>query len=110
MNMKNGKMELALGSWLAAFAIATIAGVMLWVLGGWGFLQGAFVGFLVFIIVGLLLSWMMTRPLPGPNELNLTTPPAISAKTARVPRNQRRRNPPLQHRQHQPPHRVIGLQ
>ena len=79
MNMKNGKMELALGSWLAAFAIATIAGVMLWVLGGWGFLQGAFVGFLVFIIVGLLLSWMMTRPLPGPNELNLTTPPVPSA-------------------------------
>jgi len=79
MDMKNKKMELALGSWVAAFAVATIAGVMLWVLGGWGFLQGAFVGFLVFIIVGLLLSWMMMRPLPAPNELNLTTPPVPSA-------------------------------
>lgn len=79
MDTNNGKMELALGSWLAAFAVATLAATLLWVLGGWSFMQGAFIGFVVFIIVGGVLSWMMTRPLPGPNELHLTTPPVPSA-------------------------------
>lgn len=79
MHMKNEKMELALGSWLAAFAVATIVGTMLWFLGGWSFLQGAFVGFVVLIVVGGLLSWIMTRPLPAPNERILTTPPVPSA-------------------------------
>jgi predicted flap endonuclease-1-like 5' DNA nuclease len=80
----------ALGSWLVAFLGATLAGTLLWVLGGWGFLQGAFVGLVVFIVFGTIISWVMTRPLPGPNELELTTPPAPgtgkSAPTAAAPK------------------------
>ncbi len=85
MGNNKGMMEVALGSLLAAFAVGTLAGTLLWVLGGWSFLQGAFVGFLVFIIVGGIVGWIMTRPLPGPNELNLTTPPVPSAAPPGAP-------------------------
>lgn len=80
--MKNttGNAEIALGSWIAAFAIATVAGTMLMFLGGWGFLQGAFVGLVLFVILGVLFSWVMMRPLPAPNEAVLVTP-EIAQKT-----------------------------
>lgn len=78
MDNNKGTMELALGSWIAAFAVGTVAGTMLWFLGGWGFLQAAFIGCIVFVVLGVVLSWAMMRPLPGPNELNLTTPPVPS--------------------------------
>lgn len=77
--MDNNKAALALGSWGAALAVGTLAGTLLWLLGGWGFLQGAFVGGIVFVVVGAIFSFVMTRPLPGPNEATLTTPPVPSA-------------------------------
>ena len=79
MDDNKGMIGLALGSWLVALAGGTFAGVMLWVLGDWSFLQGAFIGLLVFIIFGAIISWAMTRPLPGPGEVKLTTPPVPSA-------------------------------
>ncbi len=83
MDKNKGMVGLALGSWLVAFLGGTLAGTLLWLLGGWGFLQGAFVGLVVFIVVGAIVSWVMTRPLPAPNELELTTPPPPGAgKTA----------------------------
>ena len=52
------------------WAVAALAGVlsaaMLMVLGGWTFMQGAFVGVLVFLVGGALLAWTMCRPLPRP--------------------------------------------
>ena len=76
MDNNNGKIELALGSWLAALLVGTVAGSMLWVLGGWSFLQGAFVGLIVFVVVGAVISWAMMRPLPAPNELELGIAPS----------------------------------
>jgi hypothetical protein len=38
-------------------------------------LQGAFVGLIVFVIVGALLSWAMMTPLPAPNEKELEIAP-----------------------------------
>ena len=87
MDDNKGMIGLALGSWLVALAGGTFAGVMLWVLGDWSFIQGAFVGLLVFIILGAIISWAMTRPLPGPGEVKLKTPPVPSASvpSASVP-------------------------
>jgi predicted flap endonuclease-1-like 5' DNA nuclease len=85
MDNNGGKIELALGSWLVALAGGTLAGTLLWVLGGWTFLQGAFVGLLVVIVVGGFLSWTMTRPLPGPGEVKITPPtPGADARSTKV--------------------------
>ena len=85
MDNKDGTVIAALGSWLVAFLGGTLAGTLLWVLGGWSFLQGAFVGLLVFIILGAVISWIMMRPLPAPNEAVLETPPAPGPKKAAQP-------------------------
>ena len=85
MDDNKGMVGLALGSWLVALAGGTVAGTLLWVLGDWTFLQGAFVGFLVFILCGGFLSWAMTRPLPAPGEVKLTTPPVPRAAAPAVP-------------------------
>jgi predicted flap endonuclease-1-like 5' DNA nuclease len=56
------------------------------VLGGWSFLQGAFVGFVVFVALGAIISWVMTRPLPAPGEVKLqpTAAPTVKASAAPV--------------------------
>lgn len=86
MTDNKGTIETAIGSWLVALAAGTLAGTMLWLLGGWGFMQGAFVGLLVFVVLGALISWIMTRPLPGPGEVKLgasgTAPTAAKSATA----------------------------
>ncbi len=90
MDSNKGMIGMALGSWLVAFAGGTLAGTLLWVLGGWSFLQGAFVGFLVFIIAGGVISWIMTRPLPAPGEVKINAsapaPRASAAKPAPAPK------------------------
>ncbi|WP_436399484.1 hypothetical protein [Roseobacter sp. S98] len=70
MDNNKGMIGMALGSWLVAAAGGALAAVLLWVLGGWGFMQGAFVGFVVFVVLGALISWIMTRPLPRPGEVS----------------------------------------
>lgn len=95
MSGNKGTTELAIGSWLAAFAVGTLAGTLLWILGGWSFLQASFVGLVVFVFVGLIVSLMMARPLPGPNEIKPMVAPSpvapkaeatpVAAVTAKVP-------------------------
>ncbi|MEM9576071.1 MAG: hypothetical protein AAF999_03550 [Pseudomonadota bacterium] len=75
MDSDSGKLGTALGCWIVSFGIGTLAGTALWVLGGWGFLQACFVGLTLFLVLGALFSWVMMRPLPAPNALELTTPP-----------------------------------
>ncbi|MBW4707906.1 hypothetical protein KX928_08920 [Roseobacter sp. YSTF-M11] len=70
MDNNQGMIGMALGSWLVALAGGVLAAVLLWVLGGWSFMQGAFAGFVIFVVFGALISWIMTRPLPAPGELN----------------------------------------
>lgn len=89
MESNKGMVGMALGSWLVAFAGGTLAGTLAWVLFGWGFLQGVFLGGLVFIVAGILVSWVMTRPLPKPGEvkINPPTPAANAAATKAAPIN-----------------------
>ena len=79
MDDNKGMIGLALGSWLVALAGGTFAGTMLWLLGGWSFLQAVFVGGIIFVVFGAIISWAMTRPLPAPNEAELKTPPVPNA-------------------------------
>ncbi|WP_299670890.1 hypothetical protein [uncultured Roseobacter sp.] len=70
MDNNEGMIGMALGSWLVALAGGVLAAVLLMVLGDWGFMQGAFAGFVVWIVFGAIISWIMTRPLPGPATLS----------------------------------------
>ena len=89
MESNKGMVGMAVGSWLVAFAGGTLAGTLAWVLFGWSFLQGAFLGAVVFIVAGILVSWVMTRPLPKPGEvkINPPTPAANAAATKAAPIN-----------------------
>jgi predicted flap endonuclease-1-like 5' DNA nuclease len=62
-----------------------LAAVLLWLLGGWSFMQGAFVGAVVFLIVAALCAWIM-RPLPalGEAQKDVTDTPKPAAKPAPV--------------------------
>jgi predicted flap endonuclease-1-like 5' DNA nuclease len=85
MDDRNAKTELFLGSWGVAAAVGVLAAVLLWVLGSWGFMQGAFIGILLFLIVGAALSWIMTRPLPGPGEVKINAPNPSAAPVKAEP-------------------------
>ncbi|AEI94471.1 hypothetical protein [Roseobacter litoralis] len=89
MESNKGMVGMALGSWLVAFAGGTLAGTLAWVLFGWSFLQGAFLGAVVFLVAGVLVSWVMTRPLPRPGEvkINPPTPAAKASATKAAPIN-----------------------
>lgn len=64
MNNNQGLVSCAVGCWLLAALAALLAAVLLKVLGSWSFVQTVFVGFLVLIVAGALLSWIMCKPLP----------------------------------------------
>jgi NADH-quinone oxidoreductase subunit E len=87
--MKTGQntYELTIGSWLVAFLAGTLAGIMLWVLGGWGFIQSVFVGGVIFLVLGFLISSLMAKPLSAPNETEIEpkTPGETAAKVAKTP-------------------------
>ena len=87
MDNNNGMIGMALGSWLVALAGGVLAAVLLWVLGGWSFMQGAFVGVLVFVVFGAIISWIMSRPLPAPRDMSAPADaaPAESPKAAEAP-------------------------
>lgn len=65
MDNNEGMIGCTLGCWLVAALGGALAAVLLWVAGGWTFAQGAFAGAVIFAVAGLLLSWLMCRPLPA---------------------------------------------
>mmetsp|Transcript_1230 Transcript_1230/g.2607 ORF Transcript_1230/g.2607 Transcript_1230/m.2607 type:complete len:165 (-) Transcript_1230:11-505(-) len=83
MDDNKGMMGMALGSWIIAAAAGLLGAVLLWLLGDWGFMQGAFVGFVIFLVVGGLIGWIMTRPLPKSGEVQISpaTPGAKAPDT-----------------------------
>ena len=76
MNKDQGRIGLAAGSWLVAAIVGVLAVLLLWVLAGWSFLQGAFIGLVAFVVSGLIISWIMTRPLPEPVSFAAEAPAA----------------------------------
>jgi predicted flap endonuclease-1-like 5' DNA nuclease len=71
-------------SWGVALVAGAIAAAVLMVLGGWTLLQAAFVGLIVFIALGALLSLTMCRPL-GPPASQTASKPARAHAPAAAP-------------------------
>lgn len=87
-NAKNNSLSCQMTCWIIAALIGLAAAIALMVVADWSFLQGIFIGLLLFVILGLLLGYLLCRPLPGPNESVAPTTPstgpirATSAATA----------------------------
>ena len=80
MDNNQGMISCTLGCWLVAALGGVLAAVLLWVLGGWMFMQGAFVGAVVFAIAGLLLSWIICRPMPAAGQATVGAKDAATVK------------------------------
>lgn len=63
MSNNQGGFTCALWCWGISFVGGILAAALLMVLGGWSFLQGVFGGFVLFLVAGALLSWILCRPL-----------------------------------------------
>lgn len=71
----NTNVTCQMGCWGIAALGAIFAACALWLIGGWSFMQGAFVALLVFLILGVVLSIILCRPLPGPVDISAKSPP-----------------------------------
>jgi predicted flap endonuclease-1-like 5' DNA nuclease len=66
MSAKSGSLTCMATCWAIAALVGGLAAVLLWMLAGYSFMQGAFMGALAFVVVGVLLTVLMCRPLPPP--------------------------------------------
>jgi predicted flap endonuclease-1-like 5' DNA nuclease len=82
MEKSSGSFENILIAWAIAGLAAIVAFAMLMLLGGWTFMQAAFVGALVFMIGGAFMTWAFCSPLPAPGEVKA---PTVSAPTVSSP-------------------------
>ncbi|GGX57077.1 hypothetical protein GCM10007385_27380 [Tateyamaria omphalii] len=83
MNKNEGMISCAVGCWLVALLGGVLAAMLLMVLGGWTFMQGVFMGVVVFVVAGALLSWIICKPLPAAGEASIEqAKPADAAKPA----------------------------
>ncbi|MBF9060838.1 hypothetical protein HKCCSP123_16775, partial [Rhodobacterales bacterium HKCCSP123] len=66
MSSNTGGLICAAVSWGVALVVSLFAAVMLWMLGGWSFLQGAFAAVFIFLGLGALISLTVCR---GPSGM-----------------------------------------
>ncbi len=71
MAKQSGSLTCALGCWLVALGGGVLAWALLMFVGGWTFLQAAFVGLVLFIVAGFLISWLICKPLPAPGSVTI---------------------------------------
>ncbi len=81
MNENSGGVNCSLASWGLAALAGFLAFVLLMVLGDWGFIQAVFAAAVIFAVLGLLLSWILCKPLPGPGEAPVPGPQASTKPT-----------------------------
>lgn len=72
MDKNEGMISCTVGCWLVALLGGVLAAMLLMVLGGWTFMQGVFMGVVVFAVAGALLSWIICKPLPVAGEVSVT--------------------------------------
>jgi len=86
----------SLTCWAIGALLGAFVAVALMITGGWLFIQAVFIGGLVFVIGGALISWMMCGPLPDPvvagqkpgvvaPEMDLLKPAAAPAAAPAAP-------------------------
>ncbi|QBF31338.1 hypothetical protein [Thalassococcus sp. S3] len=91
MDNKTGSLSCAITCWLVAALGGAALAIGLMVVADWLFIQGVFAGGVVFVVAGLLLSWLLCKPLPAPGSVTIAPPapaaekPAPEVKTAAAP-------------------------
>lgn len=96
MDKSAGSFENVLIAWGIAGLAALVAFVMLMMLGGWTFMQAAFVGAIVFMVGGAFMTWAFCSPLPGPGEVSLPgaqAPAPMARETPAMPEHSRAPQP-----------------
>ncbi len=83
---KSGGLICTLSCWGIGALGGLISTVLLMVLGGFTFMQGAFFGVLVFLVAGGFLTWSICRPLPAPGEVKLARAELPRVQAPTVPR------------------------
>ncbi|MFZ5963893.1 endonuclease [Thalassococcus sp. BH17M4-6] len=66
MSEPNKGMSCGLGCWALAAGVGLLTIVLLLVLGSFGWIAAIFLGGVVFLLIGVLTSWIFCRDLPGP--------------------------------------------
>lgn len=82
MNKSSG-VECLAWTWGIAILVGCLVAAALWGLGGWTFMQGAFVGVLALLFLGAILTLMMCRGSSGPVQAGTA---GVNAAPAAAPR------------------------
>ncbi|MEL7100437.1 MAG: hypothetical protein AAGM84_16555 [Pseudomonadota bacterium] len=89
MSNNNGMFGCTIGCWLVAALGGAVAAILLLVLGeNWTFLQAAFMGAVIAAVAGVLLSWLICRPLPALGEAKPMDPADTPLARARAEREE----------------------
>jgi hypothetical protein len=65
--------------WIIAAAVGIVVALWLMASRDWGFIQGAFMGLLIFVIGGALLSWLLCKPQAQASGIASSTSAAANA-------------------------------
>lgn len=86
MNTTQGTLSCTITCWLVAFAAGVLTTVMLLLMVDWMLIQAIFIGLIAFGVAGVVLSWLLCRPLPplGGAQSDVSQP-AASATPAPAP-------------------------
>lgn len=87
MSNTSGSLVCAATCWGIALLGGVLAAALLMVLAGWSLMQALFIGVVLFVVAGALLSWLLCKPLPAPGAVSIDpkTPGEHPAKAAAKP-------------------------
>ena len=68
MSNNQGTLICTLACWAVAVLAGLLGAVLLMLLGDWRLIQALFAAVVIIIILGALLSWIVCKPLPGPQD------------------------------------------
>jgi predicted flap endonuclease-1-like 5' DNA nuclease len=83
MNANNSLICVA-ATWAVAFLAGVAVAALLMVLGGWSFMQGAFIGAIVFLVLGGFLVRTMCGALPAPGHVQAGHTAVVPVSPART--------------------------
>jgi predicted flap endonuclease-1-like 5' DNA nuclease len=84
MSNNQGMASCAIGCWVIAILGGVFAAILLGLLGGWTFVQAVFAAGVVAGAAGVVLSWLMCRPLPPIGTYAVAPKPEAAAETETV--------------------------
>ncbi|GFE65797.1 endonuclease [Litoreibacter roseus] len=85
MNQNSGGLTCVIGCWLIAALGGALVAALLMVLAGFSFVAAVALGGMAFVIAGLFLSIVFCKGLPGPNQVEVTSPVEDATRTSPKP-------------------------